>query len=575
MRSRITQDLYTAHGEALHNAPDVVPWDEYPRPQLRRDSFVCLNGWWDFAVTDSDTPPCDYPERIRVPFSPESLLSGVHRVPPEDARLYYRRDFALPTDFNRGRVLLHVGAADQIATVWVNGVEVAAHEGGYMPFFADITDVLQAENTIVVCVVDYLEDHVLPYGKQCRKRGGMWYTPTSGLWQTVWLESVPQEYISAMRIDTSAAAARIEVSGVRDGSVCVNTPEGVRTYALKDGVAEVVPDEPRLWSPDDPYLYTFTVTAGEDTVESYFALRTIEAREVDGIPRLCLNGKPIFLHALLDQGYWSDGLFLPAEPQGFDEDVKLASSLGFNTLRKHIKIEPEQFYCACDRMGMLVWQDMVNNGDYSFLRDTALPTFGLKKLDDRRLHRDAATRRAFEQAMEQTVAHLHNHPCIVGWTIFNEGWGQFDSTRMYHRLREIDSSRVIDAASGWFVGGESDLVSEHVYFKPVRFKAASKPTFLSEFGGYVYKLKEHSFDPNNTYGYRFFTEQAAFENALVRLYEDEIVPIVSKGLCGAVYTQLADIEDETNGLVTYDRRVIKVDAARMKKIADALYREIG
>jgi hypothetical protein len=309
-------------------------------------------------------------------------------------------------------------------------------------------------------------------------------------------------------------------------------------------------------------------------VRSYFALRTVEVRAVDGIPRICLNGQPIFLHALLDQGYWSDGLFLPAQPSGFAHDVEAARLLGFNTLRKHIKIEPEQFYYACDRAGMLVWQDMVNNGDYRFLRDTILPTIGLKRLDDRRLHRDEATRRAFEKAMMQTVEHLYNHPCIVGWTVFNEGWGQFESTRMVGRLRELDCSRVIDGASGWFSGGDSDVVSPHVYFKPVRFAPSDKPTFLSEFGGYVYKVAAHSFNADKTFGYRFYTDQQAFEDALIRLYEQQIIPIVSKGLCGAVYTQLTDVEDETNGLITYDRRVVKVNAANMQKVAVKLQEQL-
>ncbi len=570
MKQSKMQDLYTAAGEALRDTPDTIPWQDYPRPQLMRDSYLNLNGWWDFAVTDSDDLPTDYPERIRVPFSPESLLSGVHRVPPEGARLYYRRTFTLPEGFRRERVLLHFGAADQTATVWVNGVELAIHEGGYMPFSVDITAVLQEENTVVVRVIDRLENHILPYGKQRRDRGGMWYTPVSGLWQTVWVESVPSAYIKSLKIDVTTATAHIAVDGVTDGTVTVNTPDGAITSPLYDGVATVAPENPRLWSPDDPYLYTFTIVAGKDTVQSYFALRTVEVSTVDGIPRICLNGEPIFLHALLDQGYWSDGLFLPVRPSGFDEDIATAQSLGFNTLRKHIKIEPEQFYYACDRAGMLVWQDMVNNDDYSFLRDTALPTVGIKRLDDRRLHRDDATRRAFEDGMVQTVEHLYNHPCIIGWTIFNEGWGQFDSTRMFRRLRELDTSRIIDSASGWFSGGESDVVSPHVYFKPVRFKPADKPTFLSEFGGYVYKIKEHSFNTDKTFGYRFYTDQTAFEDALERLYEEEIIPAVPKGLCGAVYTQLTDVEDETNGLVTYDRRVIKVDVARMHKIAQKL-----
>ncbi len=574
MKQSAVQDLYTVEGEALRDAPEVIPWQDYPRPQLVRDSYLNLNGWWDFAVTDSDELPTDYPERIRVPFCPESLLSGIHRVPPQGARRYYHRTFALPKGFCRERVLLNFGAADQIATVWVNGVELACHEGGYMPFTVDITDVLQEENTVVVRVIDRLEDHVLPYGKQRRNRGGMWYTPVSGLWQTVWIESVPREYIKSVKIDVTSDTARIAVDGVNDAVVTVNTPEGELVCPLCDGIATVTPENPRLWSPDDPYLYTFTVTAGKDTVQSYFALRTVDVRNIDDVPRICLNGKPLFLHALLDQGYWSDGLFLPAQPSGFDKDIEVAQSLGFNTLRKHIKIEPEQFYYACDRAGMLVWQDMVNNGDYNFLRDTALPTVGLKKLDDRRLHRDADTRRAFEQGMVQTVEHLYNHPCIIGWTIFNEGWGQFDSTRMFRRLRSLDTTRIIDSASGWFSGGESDVVSPHVYFKPVRFKLADKPTFLSEFGGYVYKVAEHSFNVDKTFGYRFYTDQTAFEDALIRLYEEEIIPNVPKGLCGAVYTQLSDVEDETNGLVTYDRRLVKVSVSNMRKIA-VMLRKLG
>ncbi len=562
-------DLYSTSGAMLRDRPELIPWHEYPRPQLRRDSFICLNGWWDFAVTAGDEPH-EYTERVRVPFAPESLLSGIHRVSPNGSVLYYRRSFSLPTNFNCGRVILHCGAADQIASVWLNGRLMATHIGGYLPFSVDITDALQEDNTLVISVKDALENKVLPYGKQRYDRGGMWYTPVSGLWQTVWLESVPRDYVTGLCVDVSATQATIRVQGLSTGTVTVQTPSGDVFCSLADGVAVFEPNNPRLWSPEDPYLYEFTVVSGEDCVSSYFALRTVSVQTIDGVARICLNGKPLFLHALLDQGYWSDGLFLPALPDGFEEDVAFAQSLGYNTLRKHIKIEPEQFYYACDRRGMLVWQDMVNNGEYSFLRDTALPTVGFNKLNDRYLHRDTATRQAFEQTMVDTVMHLYNHPCIIGWTIFNEGWGQFDSTRMYQRLRELDTTRIIDSASGWFVGGETDVVSSHIYFRPVRLKTAAKPVFLSEFGGYSYKVDGHSFNINKTYGYRFFSNRNDFEEALIRLYETEIIPAISKGLCGAVYTQLADVEDETNGLVTYDRQVIKVNAERMKALAKML-----
>ena len=293
-----------------------------------------------------------------------------------------------------------------------------------------------------------------------------------------------------------------------------------------------------------------------------------------GIPRLCLNGRPYFLHALLDQGYWSDGIYTPATPDGYEKDILAMKELGFNTLRKHIKVEPEQFYYDCDRLGMLVMQDMVNNGHYSFFRDTALPTVGLKRLNDKHLHRSETTRKAFFDGMKATVSQLRNHPCIVYWTIFNEGWGQFDSQTAYERLKALDSTRFIDTASGWFKGADSDVDSEHIYFKPVKLKYSEKPMVLSEFGGYSYKPEGHVANPVNTYGYRFFKEQADFEAALVKLYEDEISPAVEKGLCGAVYTQVSDVEDETNGLLSYDRRVCKVGSEPMRKIADALYTAI-
>jgi len=559
-------NLYTPEGESLSGQP----WTAYPRPRLRRESWLCLNGEWDFAVTAEDAPPTQYPRRIRVPFCPESLLSGVGEVPPAGSCLFYRRPFTLPAAFNRGRVLLHIGAADQTATVWLNGQLVGEHSGGYEPITLDVTDYVQEENTLTIRVRDDLDSYVLPYGKQCRKRGGMWYTPVSGIWQTVWLESVPSTYVRALRVKTDSTGAEIVADGVTEGTVTVATPEGALTVPLTGGRARVEVDTPRLWCPEDPYLYEFTLAAGEDKVASYFALRTLDIRRVEGIPRLCLNGKPMFLHAVLDQGYWSDGLFTPATPAGYAWDIKKMQELGFNTLRKHIKIEPEQFYYDCDRLGMLVWQDMVNNGDYSFFRDTALPTVGLKRLPDKHLHRDKATRAAFEQAMEQTVAQLDGHPCIVGWTIFNEGWGQFDSQRLYERLKAIDPTRFIDTASGWFAGADSDVVSEHVYFKPYKFRPADKPVVLSEFGGYSYKPAGHVANPTQTYGYRFFKEQAPFEEALDHLYREEIIPAVERGLCGAVYTQLSDVEDETNGLYSYDRRVCKVDPARMQAIAEEL-----
>ena len=558
-------DLYTPDGEAL---PDL-PWNSYPRPQLQRAEWMNLNGQWEFSVCEEELCPAEMEHQICVPFAPESLLSGVHEVFGEEKNLFYRKRFTLPAGFRKDRVLLHVGAADQEASVWVNDRYVGSHIGGYQPFSFEITEFLREENTVVIRVRDHLSEKILPYGKQCHKRGGMWYTPVSGIWQTVWLESVPQAYIRTLRIDTGRDFVTFTTEEL-DGTVEIRMPEGVMEVPLCMGKAHAEIPHPRMWSPEDPYLYRCTLRAGEDTVETYFALRTLSIAEVGGIARLCLNGKPYFFHGLLDQGYWSDGIFTPAAPEGYGWDIRTMKELGFNTLRKHIKVEPEQFYYDCDRLGMIVFQDFVNNSDYSFLRDTALPTVGFKRRNDGKLHRNAKERSAFLTHLEETVEQLRNHPCVCYWTIFNEGWGQFDSTAVYRHLKTLDPTRFVDSASGWFSGGESDVESEHVYFKPFRMRKTKKPLVLSEFGGYAWKVADHVFNPHKEYGYRHFENRETFGKALLDLYEKEIVPAVSAGLCGAVYTQVSDVEDETNGLVTYDRKVIKVDPETMRKLASKL-----
>ncbi|MBQ8861527.1 MAG: glycoside hydrolase family 2 [Clostridia bacterium] len=557
-------ELYTAEGE---NLPET-PWNVYPRPQMRRDSFLCLNGEWKLFIGGEE-------HKITVPFPPESLLSGLHTRIPKRAEIVYKKKFYLPDGFVKGRVLLHFGAVDQIARMKFNGKCIGKHVGGYAPFCFDITELLRRKNTLEVFVRDELHTGILPYGKQCEKRGGMWYTPVTGIWQTVWLESVPEEYVRSLRIETGADFAEIRADGVQSGEVTVKTPEGELVFPLEAGKAHVTLENPRLWSPETPYLYEFTLKSGEDEVRSYFALRTLEIKNVNGTPRLCLNGEPYFFHGLLDQGYFSDGIFTPAAPECYENDIVAMKKLGFNMLRKHIKVEPEQFYYDCDRLGMVVFQDMVNNSDYSFLRDTALPTVGIKKLDDRNMHKNPKSRAAFEKTMEETVAQLYNHPCVCYWTIFNEGWGQFESGKMYQKLKALDSTRFIDTASGWFTGAESDVESLHVYFKPVKMEKSEKPVVLSEFGGYSYKPEGHVFNVKQTYGYKFFKDREEFEASLIRLYREEIVPLVKEGLCASVYTQVSDVEDETNGLLSYDRRVLKVSEAHMREIATELYAEIA
>ena len=562
-------DLYTPRGEALTG----TPWTVYPRPQMKRDSYINLNGQWDFAV--SATRPKEYTRTIRVPFCPESLLSGVKEHFKEGVSLWYRRSFALPEGFHRGRVLLHVGAADQSAEVFLNGKRIGSHHGGYEAFSMELTHALQEENELIIRCRDDLTDLSQPYGKQTMKRGGMWYTPVSGIWQTVWLESVPETYIEKLTIENRGGSVTIDVGGNLSGTVSV---AGLGDYPLEKGKVTITPENPHFWSPEDPYLYEFTVEAGEDRVESYFALRTLEIKEVGGYQRLCLNGKPYFFHGLLDQGYWPDGLFTPAVPECYADDILAMKKLGFNTLRKHIKVEPEEFYYQCDRLGMVVFQDMVNNGKYHYLRDTVLPTVFRafqKLLNDRNLHKDEATRKDFLAGMTATVNQLKNHPCILYWTIFNEGWGQFDSDRAYEKFVRLDDTRWVDSTSGWFRRKKTDVDSRHVYFRRVELKAGKKPLVLSEFGGFAYKVAEHIFNSDKEYGYGSYDSLDAFGDAVARVYMEQVVPCAQKGLCAAIYTQVSDVEDEINGLLTYDRRVEKLTTEKMLPAAKALQEAVG
>ena len=557
-------ELFTSRGENLTGAP----WQVYPRPQMKRDSYLNLNGEWDFSANDQES------RKILVPFCPESQLSGVKAHFPEGTLLRYRRKVILPENFNRGRVLLHIGAADQIADVYVNGKAVCHHEGGYEAFCVDITEDLQEENEITICCVDDLNNRAFPYGKQVlpEKRGGMWYTPVSGIWQTVWMESVPETYVRKLNIENRGYSVTISTEPARNGKITV---AGLGEYLLENGSITITPEAPHLWSPEDPFLYEFTLEAGEDKVESYFAIRALEVKQVGAYPRLCLNGKPYFFHGLLDQGYWPDGIFTPAAPECYADDILAMKKLGFNTLRKHIKVEPEEFYYQCDKLGMIVWQDLVNNSDYNFLRDTALPTVGIQKLNDRNWHKDASSREMFKTAAEAAVNQLKNHPGICYWTIFNEAWGQFDSDNVYEWFRTLDDTRFIDTTSGWFRRKKTDVDSRHVYFRKVKLKGDGvKPLVLSEFGGKTYKADGHIFNPDKSYGYGGCDTLEALNDAVVKLYMEEVLPCVRNGLCASVYTQVSDVEDEINGLVTYDRKVEKLQPERMQQVARALQAEI-
>lgn len=544
------------HAE-LHTESKVlgIPLSAYPRPQLVRSSYLCLNGKWDDGAI--------------VPYPLESCYNKLGSV----RKYTYSRTFTLPADFIKDKVLLHFNAVDQLATVFIDNHLVGTHEGGYLPFCLDITEYAK-ENVPLKLMVDITDElsSKYPYGKQCQKPHGMWYTQVSGIWQSVWLESVSNDYIEALEITpdldhicvnvySEAPSVHIKIKD-KEEIVC----EG--DYELPSFRIDIA--NPKLWTPDTPNLYTIEVSTKNDHVSSYFGLRTFKTGMVNGIPRLLLNDKPFFCHGVLDQGYFPEGILTPNCESDYENDIIRLKNLGFNTIRKHIKIESEHFYEACDRLGILVFQDMVNNGKYSFWRDTVRPTFISQRSDDTKRHIKDDVKYIFEQHMEGTLAHLYNHPSICYYTIFNEGWGQFDSDIMYNVAHSMDPSRVIDTTSGWYAQNNSDVDSIHKYFKPYTFKPADKPVVLSEFGGYSLKVPEHTYCMYSNYGYGSAHSPEELTDMIVALYERDIIPAISKGLCASIYTQITDVEEETNGLFTYDRKIQKVDTNKMKELAEKL-----
>lgn len=603
--------LTTVWGEGLD--PEHV-LEEYPRPQLKRDNYTILNGYWNYAITASSRIPSVYDGKILVPFSPESILSGVERQLKPDEYLWYERSIFISSDeyaclsadhagssFSK-RLLLHFGAADQKASVYLNGYMVCTHIGGYLPFEADITSFLrEGENSLAVCVQDVSDTSFHARGKQTLKRGGMFYTAQSGIWQTVWMELVPEHYIQKLyltpdydkkelhirMLTVGTAPVKIQIFA---GSECIfdtdykqpAQPQAKGTQTASSGqylspekkparyslsvranIGKVFP-----WTPEHPFLYTLKIQFGSDSVESYFAMRTFTMEpDGNGILRFCLNHSPLFLHGVLDQGYWPDGLYTAPSDQALIYDIRSMKELGFNMIRKHIKIEAARWYYHCDRLGMIVWQDMVSGGStYSLPIVCYLPTLfpnisgHLKDSRYKLFGRSSKEgRREWTKECLDTVDCLYNVPSIAVWVPFNEGWGQFDANHITELIRKKDPTRPIDQTSGWFDQGGGDFKSVHNYFRKLSVAKDSRAFVISEYGGYTCRIEGHS-SVERIYGYKKFATKEEFSEAYRKLIQTGLQPLIQKGLCGAVYTQLSDVEEEVNGILTYDRKICKLTA---------------
>ena len=557
----------------------TLPLQEYPRPQFQRDSYLNLNGAWQYAISKSKSLETPTQGIINVPYSPESELSGVGRQLKKDEYLHYVRNIIIPKGFNKGRVLLNIGAIDQRSEIYINNQLAGQSSSPYIPVQIDITPYLHKEgeeDNFHIVVMDDADSEIYARGKQRYNRGGVWYTAISGIWQSVFLESVPQNYIKSLKIDTKFDENEVRFSFNRVGNIKNITLEifdedkRIAKLSTENSFINYRFDKFKAWSTDNPFLYQIKIRYKDDEIDSYFGMRKISLINIDGAKICALNNKPILLKGVLDQGYYQKGIYTVEKYEDYVKDIELIKSLGFNMIRKHIKIEPMRFYYECDKRGIIVLQDFVNGGKtykISYVALRPIIKFDVDDINSDKLGRkNEKSRDQFLLEVQDTISLLYNTPSVCAWTVFNEGWGQFDAYRIAKVVKGFDESRLVDATSGWFDKGSGDFNSQHIYFRKINMKNDHKRAlFLSEFGGYSLSIKDHMFS-NKKFGYRFFNSIDKLSDAISELFIEQVKPqIIKENLTAYVYTQLSDVEQEINGFITYDREVIKVDIEKIKK----------